>query len=123
MITLIIKSYLTILLSVGAGSLFILLMGLYLIFKFSDAKKNQSYDIIETSSLSTETFLDEVELEASDTDMSAIAGDDVLATQLDLARAYIETGKNQLAQKILEYVVAQGNSAQQNEAQELLGLI
>ena len=56
-------------------------------------------------------------------DVFAIAGDDILSTQLDLARAYIETGKKQLAQKILEQVVDQGSERQQSEARNLLGLI
>lgn len=56
-------------------------------------------------------------------DIKAIAGDNVITTQLDLARAYIEMGKKQLAKKILEHVVAHGNSVQQHEAQELIATI
>jgi FimV-like protein len=56
-------------------------------------------------------------------DINAIAGDDVIATQLDLARAYIETGRKQLAKKILIYVLTQGTVNQQQEAQRLLGFI
>lgn len=56
-------------------------------------------------------------------DISAIAGGDVLTTQLDLARAYIETGRKQLAKKILHFVMLQGTEAQQAEADRLLKLI
>ena len=51
--------------------------------------------------------------------LSAIAGDDIITTQLDLARAYIETGRKQLASEILDYVMQQGNPGQQREAQQL----
>ena len=42
-------------------------------------------------------------------DIKAIAGDDIIATQLDLARAYIEIGKKKLAKKILDHVTQHGN--------------
>lgn len=53
-------------------------------------------------------------------DLKAIAGDDVMTTQLDLARAYMEMDKKQLAKKILEHVVAHGNVIQQQEAHQLI---
>lgn len=53
-------------------------------------------------------------------DIRAIAGDDVIATQLDLARAYIEIGKKVLAGKILDHVIKQGTSRHQEEARQLL---
>lgn len=53
-------------------------------------------------------------------DIKAIAGDDVITTQLDLARAYIELDKFTLAKKILEHVVEHGNSNQQDEAKKLM---
>jgi FimV-like protein len=56
-------------------------------------------------------------------DMRAIAGDDVLATQLDLARAYMETDHKDLAKDILEMIRVQGTSHQRNEAQRLLAQI
>lgn len=54
---------------------------------------------------------------------AAIAGEDKLATQLDLARAYIETGKTQLAKKILLFVLEKGALPQQQEAKRLLGIL
>lgn len=53
-------------------------------------------------------------------DIRAIAGDDVLTTQLDLARAYIEIGKKKLAKKILDHVVQHGNLSQKQLAQRLM---
>lgn len=62
-------------------------------------------------------------LVVTSSDISAIAGDDVLATQLDLARAYIETGRHALAKKILEHVQDHGAPSQKDEAFELLKYI
>ncbi len=107
MITLLIKSYLTLLLCISLGSLFILITGFYLIFRSSILKKP----------VKIQPMLQQ------ETDITAIAGDDIMATQLDLARAYIETDQNDLAKKILEYVAEQGKTAQQNEARELLSLL
>jgi FimV-like protein len=53
-------------------------------------------------------------------DIKAIAGDDIMSTQLDLARAYIELNKFGLAKKILEHVLENGNTAQQQAATQLL---
>ncbi len=53
-------------------------------------------------------------------DIRAIAGDDVITTQLDLARAYIEIGKTKLAKKILDHVIQHGNISQQQMAQQLI---
>ena len=56
-------------------------------------------------------------------DIRAIAGDDVLTTQLDLARAYIEIGKTKLAQKILDHVVKHGTDSQKKAAYQLMTTI
>lgn len=53
-------------------------------------------------------------------DIRAIAGDDIMSTQLDLARAYIELGKNKLAKKILEHVLQHGSFQNQSVAKELI---
>lgn len=52
-------------------------------------------------------------------DIKAIAGEDIIATQLDLARAYIEMDKKQLAKKILDHVTQYGDETQQRAAREL----
>lgn len=56
-------------------------------------------------------------------DIKAIAGDDIMATQLDLARAYMELDKKGLARKILEHVIQYGNPTQQVEARELIAAL
>jgi FimV-like protein len=53
-------------------------------------------------------------------DIRAIAGENIMATQLDLARAYIEIGKKTLAKKILNHVVKNGNTEDQKYAKQLL---
>jgi FimV-like protein len=52
--------------------------------------------------------------------MQPIAGDDVVATQLDLARAYLETGSAAMAKTILKAVAKQGSKTQREEAKQLL---
>jgi FimV-like protein len=52
--------------------------------------------------------------------MAPIAGDDIISTQLDLARAYLETGSAILAKTILRAVVKQGSATQREEAKRLL---
>lgn len=53
-------------------------------------------------------------------DIRAIAGENVMVTQLDLARAYIEVGKVKLAKQILDHVLLHGDLNQQKSAQQLL---
>lgn len=52
--------------------------------------------------------------------ISAIAGEDVMATQLDLAKAYIEMGQKDLALTILKNVNRKGNIDQQAQAKLLI---
>lgn len=118
MIALIIKSYLTILLSIGLGAFFVFVLGLYWIIK-----KVPSSTKTTNVSRHDDFVVTDTGLEHESYDYSVIAGDDVIATQLDLARAYIETGKSYLAKNILESVIKQGSDAQQKEAQYLLGCI
>lgn len=99
--TILFKSYFQLLLLIGLGSIFIFVLGLYFIFK-------KPANVVEQEQTS------------DDSDLSAISGDDILSTQLDLARAYIETDKKQLAHVILLYVVEQGSAEQQEEARILL---
>ncbi|HEX4045672.1 MAG TPA: FimV/HubP family polar landmark protein [Gammaproteobacteria bacterium] len=137
MITLIIKSYLAILLSVGIGALVVFILGIYLIFN-QWGRRNKAINtklseiVIEQNQAQPSIKVNKKKIKKENTKenayvledelLSAISGEDKVATQLDLARAYIETGKQQLAKKILEIVVKQGNAMQQSEAQELLDL-
>ena len=57
---------------------------------------------------------------SSATDVSEFSGGDQVATKLDLARVYVDMGDAEEARSILNEVLAQGNDAQQQEAQSLL---
>lgn len=52
--------------------------------------------------------------------LEAIAGEDVMTTQLDLARTYIEMGQKDLASSILKKVKRRGNNSQRGEAKRLI---
>ncbi|MEO8963898.1 MAG: FimV/HubP family polar landmark protein [Gammaproteobacteria bacterium] len=56
---------------------------------------------------------------ATSEDIDAIAGDDVISTQLDLARALIEMDKKDLAMPILKEVMLRGDVLQKREAEQL----
>jgi FimV-like protein len=53
-------------------------------------------------------------------EIKAFAGEDEYSTNLDLARAYIEIGRNELALKLLKEVINEGTNSQKQEAQKLL---
>lgn len=57
---------------------------------------------------------------SQNTTLFAIAGGDLMSTQLDLARAYIEINQKQLALEILNEVSLQGSASQKQEAKQLL---
>ncbi|MES1944278.1 Tfp pilus assembly protein FimV-like protein [Salinisphaera sp. PC39] len=52
---------------------------------------------------------------------SSDADDDEVATQLDLARAYLDMGEPDMARSLLDEVKSKGNAEQRREAEELLG--
>ncbi len=71
----------------------------------------------------TQTIKEKNELRArpvTNQHIDAIAGDDVMTTQLDLARAYIEMDEKKLAKEILHDVIQDGNPLQQRQAQNLI---
>jgi FimV-like protein len=113
MITLIIKSYFAIFLALGIGCLLAFILGLYCVFKKPRKQIIESLPALKPKPRFVLTA----------TDISSIAGDDVMATRLDLARAYVETGKRKLAKQILESVAKQGTSSQQEEALYLLSTL
>ena len=49
--------------------------------------------------------------------------DDEMASQLDLAKAYIELGDNENAKNILDEIIAQGSESYRKQAEELIGQI
>ena len=112
MIYLIIKSYFTLLIAVGSAASGLFILGLYCFLKKpASIEKNR-----------VELTLNSPKISISNRDIQAIAGDDVLATQLDLARAYVEANRINLAKKILAYVMQHGSKAQQQEAKVLAQL-
>jgi FimV-like protein len=52
--------------------------------------------------------------------VTAIAGENLAATQLDLAKAYIEMDQKTLARQVLKDVTKQGNKPQKQEARLLM---
>ncbi len=56
---------------------------------------------------------------ATNKDITAIAGEDVISTQLDLAKAYIEMDQHELAKKILKDALKSGSTDQRQKAREL----
>lgn len=88
------------------------LLGLLLIIL--KIRKPEKETVLENKSANNELYA------ANPQDIQAIAGEDEIATQLDLARAYIEMDQKSLAQGILQDVLKKGNSEQQRAAQTLL---
>lgn len=113
MIELIARSYFNILFAVGASCFSILFLGVYFILR-KNLREARSLALLERAALSDD-------VDASDINM--IAGDDLFSTQLDLARAFIESGKEQFARKILQNILEDGSDRQQQEARMLLGQI
>lgn len=116
MISLIVKSYFTILFAVGLGGLLLFFGGLFLIIRYFSSSK-QPLRMCQVINLS--------ELHAHPADeapgsLAAIAGDNVTATQLDLARAYIETNQFHAAKQLIDIVKREGNASQQSEADKLM---
>lgn len=93
------------------------LVGLFLVVLFlmkltKSNKKIEQNDIPVRSAKPTQLM--------ANLHVHSIAGDDVMTTQLDLARAYIEMGENALAKQILEQVIQDGDLGQQQQAQRLM---
>lgn len=75
---------------------------------------------VNTSAVYNETQAPSSVTVITSQDIKAIAGDDVMVTQLDLARAYIELGKKSLAKQILNHVLEHGSKNQQDVARQLI---
>ncbi|HVE44115.1 MAG TPA: hypothetical protein VNC84_03160 [Gammaproteobacteria bacterium] len=135
MIYLIIKSYIDILLPTMLVSLFFLIMGLYFIFRAPSTLKRaapKAVPVKPTIAAKKAKTREQAPAEVvappasglNASDFSAISGDDnVLLTQLDLARAYIEAGQSALAKSILDAVKGQGSAEEQQEINHLLSLV
>jgi FimV-like protein len=103
MIFKLIHLYWNVLLPIGIGSLLLFCKGLFLLLRKTPTVEPVVIQAVQPPA-----------------DLEAIAGDDVITTQLDLARALIETGRNQSAKELLQYVAEQGNAAQQAKAHQLM---
>lgn len=73
-----------------------------------------------SSSVVSEIRLEDFDLGDLPIDSGEISGDEA-GTKLDLARAYIDMGDNDMARSLLSEVLQQGNAAQQQEAKALIG--
>lgn len=118
MISLIVKSYLSVLLSVAAGALLLVVGGIIIIFRLFSSRTTASTVKSAQVSAPAKPVLQAVETNPNE--LSAIAGDDLVATQLDLARAYLEIDNHAAAAKLLEVVSNQGSQSQQEEAKRLI---
>ena len=119
MLSLIINSYYTILLSIGVGAVFVFMLGLYLIIKRSHRSITKKPGIEGRAMVKQSAIFCQIEEEVAP-DFTPFAGEDVIATKLDLARAYLEADKKPWAKTILVSVLLQGNTLQQEEAERLL---
>jgi FimV-like protein len=120
-ITILFKSFFNIFLAIGAVATLIFALGCYLIVIMSRDK--QAARMSAVSGMKKSEAKEKVVHDEAVKDVSAIAGDDPVATQLDLAKAYIESGKSQLARIILTAVIKHGSNNDQEEAQRLLSTI
>lgn len=121
-ISIIVKSYLNIVLAIGGGALLVFILGIYLIFRLA-RKGKESAAVFKAAAPAKMRESKRTASVASSSDINAISGEDPVSTQLDLARAYIDSGKNQLAKIILESVATIGSEEHQEEAQRLLSSI
>lgn len=128
----IIKSYSSILITIGSAAVFFFMLGTYFIIRLSrgtyiedeDAAVAAPKETRTTSASSTprkpRKVSEKTILSETLNDVHAISGEDPVATQLDLAKAYIESDKGPLAKIILSAVIRDGHSPYQEEAQRLL---
>jgi pilus assembly protein FimV len=122
LLNLIIASYSNVLLAIGLVAAFVFVLGIYFIFRMAQTPEPDKFTLnIPAAHKSIQ--IEKTVLPDTASDVTAIAGDDPMATQLDLARAYIETGKKQFAKIILAAVIREGNAIHQEEAQRLLSTL
>lgn len=120
-LTIIIKSYSSILIAIGGAALIIFLLGVYFILSFSRERKPVRHTAVSSGKKSRRS--DKITPSEAMNHVNSISAEDPVATQLDLAKAYIESGKAQLAKVILASVIRHGSTAYQQEAQRLLSTI
>jgi FimV-like protein len=114
MLALFIKSYYTLILTITISSVTLFSLLTYCLLRRFFQQRN----FVDSTKLIAET-----EIVSEPEDLTSIAGDDLIATQLDLARAYIETNQKQQAVLILQMIMMQGTNDQQEEAKELMNFM
>lgn len=119
MIALIIKSYLAILIAVGLGAALLLTAGVFMIIRyFSNKSLVDSHTGRAAMTLIHSQSADQVAAS-----LDGIAGENMMATRLDLARAYIETSQFHAAKQLLDTVRQEGTLAHIGDADKLLATI
>lgn len=122
-LNLIIASYSNVLLAIALVAGFAFVMGLYFIYRMTQMPVEKTRLTMNIPAPHKSIKTEKTVLPDTANDVTAIAGDDPMATQLDLARAYIETGKKQFAKIILAAVIREGSANHQEEAQRLLSTL
>lgn len=123
MVGIILKSYLNILLSIGFAMAAMLFVGSVFIFKLFGSKKVQVMENMvgmHQADMSDHSPVKQKCKQPEDTDIASISGNNLIATRLDLARAYIETNNFSAAKVLLDMVSTDGSHQQKQEAQKLL---
>ncbi len=100
---------------IGAGVSLLTFFVFFWFFSNADNKQQKQLKAAEAAANKHFTI--------SSKDIETISGDDVMTTQLDLARAYLETDRKKLAKSILNNVLQHGDTEQQHEAKRLLATL
>ncbi len=95
-------------------SLLVFFIFFWLFSNTNRSLQKQQAAVLQASAAQAKSFT------ISSKDIETIAGDDILTTQLDLARAYIETDRKNLAKNILNNVLLHGTTEQKRDAKRLM---
>ena len=90
------------------------------IFGWLDISFDDDSESIINENNQEDSHADFVDQVAKSEDLSA---EDVIATKLDLAKAYVEVSDNESAKTILDEVLVEGDEEQRKQAQTLLDQI
>ncbi|MES2490559.1 MAG: FimV/HubP family polar landmark protein, partial [Pseudomonadota bacterium] len=78
------------------------------------------HDVEASAAISEDINLDDFDLGELADDSHAISAGDEAGTKLDLARAYVDMGDNEMARSLLNEVLTQGSDEQKADAQALI---
>lgn len=85
----------------------------------TEAANEAFKDGLSAAAVATEAIAED-DFENFDDDLDVLAGEDECSTKLELAQAYLDMGDPDSAKDILDEVVSQGDSSQQDQAHKLL---